>query len=197
VRASHLDVDIAAELTRIQARRVKHRSPGLHLSDCLKFIMTVLEPGKYGDGEINPLMVHQGFLWEDLLSEQLGRQLGMRQTEVEQDGIFITLDGFNTREWRTREAKATKISAANPIRSSRFWKWHAQMMAGCRAMETRECELVVLFINGSYELGGGRFGEQVGRAWVMEYTPREIEDNWRMVLRARDRMPRRCRFEKR
>jgi hypothetical protein len=192
VRAAALDVDIAAELAKVQARRVKYRSPGLHLSDCLKFIMTVLDPGKYGDsGAIDPLMVAQGFLWEDLLSGQLGRQLGMRQTEVERDGIFITLDGFNTDLWRTREAKATKISAANPIASAKFWYWHAQMMAGCRAMDTRECELVVLFINGSYELGGGRFGRQIGRAWVVGYSEREIEDNWRMVLRARDRIRRR------
>ena len=188
MRAAALDVDIAAELAKVQARRVKHRSPGLHLSDCLKFIMTILEPGKYSTEAIDPLMTHQGFLWEDLLSEQLGRDFGMRQIELEMDGIFITLDGFNTDRWRTREAKATKISAANPITSSKFWYWHAQMMAGCRAMETRECELVVLFINGSYELGGGRFGKQIARPWLMTYSEREIEDNWRMVLRARDRI---------
>lgn len=55
-------------------------------------------------------------------------------------------------------------------------------------MDTLECELVVLFINGSYELGGGRFGRQIGRGWVMTYSEREVEDNWRMVLRARDRI---------
>lgn len=189
MRAFRLPIDIEADLARIQARRVRHRSPGTHLSEIVKYIITVLFPEKYGGGgPINPVRAQVGFLWEDMLSREFARQLGMKQIEVEQDGIFLTLDGFNTAEWRTREAKTTKISAANPIRSSRFWHWHIQTMAGCRAMETTECELVALHINGSYELGGGRFGEEVAKAWLMQYTPREIEENWRMVLRARDRM---------
>ena len=189
MRASRLDIDIRGELERFQARRVRYRSPGRHLSEVVKYIMTKIEPKRFaGGGKIDPLMAAGGFIWEDALSWVLGRQLGLRQIEVEQDGIFITLDGFNRAQWRTREAKSTKISAANPIASEKFWHWHVQVMGGCKAMDATECEIVVLHVNGSYELGGGRFGEPVANAWVVSYTPREIEENWRMILRARDRM---------
>jgi hypothetical protein len=189
MRASRLDIDIEAELARFQARRVTHRSPGRHLSEVMRYIMTKLKPERFGgDGEIKPAMAQGGFIWEDTLSWVFGRQLGMRQIEVEQDGIFLTLDGFDTEQWRTREAKSTKISAANGISSERFWHWHVQIMAGCRAMDTTECELIVLHANGSYEMAGGRFGEPVANPWLVGYTPREIEENWRMILRARDRM---------
>lgn len=191
MRASALPIDIEAEFSRLQARRVKHRSPGAHLSTIVKYIITIVHPERYGGGgKISPVRAQVGFLWEDMLSWALARQLGMRQIEVELDGVFMTLDGFNTTEWRTREAKVTKISSANPITSSRFWHWHIQMMAGCRAMETGECELVVLHVNGAYEMGGGRFGDEQARAWLVSFSPREIEENWRMVLRARDRMKR-------
>lgn len=190
MRASRLDVDIEAEFSRLQARRVKHRSPGRHLSEIVKYIITVLHPERYGGEGISPLRAQVGFMWEDLLSRTLARQLGMKQIEVmdQESRIYLTLDGMNTREWRTREAKCTKISAANPITSARFWHWHIQMMAGCWVMETRQCELVVLHVNGSYELGGGKFGEEKATPWLLEFTDREIVDNWRMVVRAGERM---------
>jgi hypothetical protein len=61
-------------------------------------------------------------------------------------------------------------------------------MGGLKATGATECELVVLHVNGAYEMGGGRFGEERANAWLLSFTTREVEENWRMILRARDRM---------
>ena len=188
MKAQPLDIDIEAELVRFQARRVTRRSPGRHLSEVLHYLMNVIDPKRFANGPIDPLLAQGGFIWEDVLNHVFANQLGMKQIELCRDEIFVTLDGFNTAKWRTREAKATKISANNPITSSKFLHWHMQMMGGCKVAETEECELVVLHLNGAYELAGGKFGKTVGKPWLMWFSKREIEDNWRMILRTRDRM---------
>jgi hypothetical protein len=148
-----------------------------------------MDPERFAGGAIEPLAVHQGFLWEDIFDAVLGKQLGGgKQMELLEDGIFMTPDQLDFRRWRVREFKATKLSARHPIRSAKFWHWHVQIACYCRAMGTLEAELIALHINGSYELGGGRFGKTVAKSWLLRFTPMELRDYWRMILKARDEM---------
>lgn len=190
MEADNLDIDFEAELRAFQAQRVAGRSKGRHLSDVLTHIYTQLDPKRYGgSGPINPATAQRGFLWEDFLSFVLARQMGHnKQHEILRDGIFMTLDGFSSKRWRVIEDKSTKMSARNPIRSAKFRRWHDQIMSYCGAMETLEAELRVLFLNGKYEMAGGRFGEELMIGWLMRYTKREVIETWDMILRAADDM---------
>jgi len=188
-----LDIDFEAELRAYQERRSRDRSKGRHVSEVIHRIAARLEPARFGKkGGIDPVLAQGGFLWEDVWSQVLARQFGHnKQLEIMEDGIFMTLDGFSAKRWRVIEYKATKMSARNDIRSRKFLHWHMQIMAYCLAMGTTEAELVPIFLNGSYELGGGKFGKPCvgkdGHPWLMRYTKRELVENWRMILReARD-----------
>jgi len=188
VEASLLDIDFEAELRAFQARRVKDRSRGRHLSEILHHIVTTLDPKRFGGEAIDPAQAQLGFLFEDVWSAVMARQFGSRQIEIVREGIFMTLDGFSAQSWRVREFKATKMSARAPIRSAKFWHWHAQAMCYSLEMDTREVELIPYFINGSYELGGGKFGRPVVRPYLMTYTRREQMETWDLVRRANDEM---------
>lgn len=192
MEASLLDIDFEAELVRYQRERARDRSKGIHLSDCMHRITAAVDPKRFGGrGEIDPVLAHGGFVWEDVMSQAFARQFGRnKQIEVSRDRIFMTIDGFSAKRWRVIEMKMTKMSARNPIRSAKFWHWHMQIMAYCLAMRTYEAELIPLFLNGSYELAGGKFGEPVvgkgGKGYLMRYTKREMQENWDGILQARD-----------
>lgn len=193
-QAFPLRLDFEAELERWHKQRVKDRTHGRHLSEIIHRIIKKLDPKRFGS-PYEPTIGHMGFVWEDVVSYVLSRQLGgdvrgKPQIELERDGIFMTMDWFNTRTWRVREYKATKMSGATDIRSNKFRHWHYQLMAYCLEMDTDEAELVPLFINGSYELAGGRFGKTVAIPYVIRYTAMEKRENWEMILRERDRMDR-------
>lgn len=187
-KAQPLSYDFEAELRRLQQQRVSTRTPGRHLSEILHRLVKRIDPKRFSDKDPDYALFQGGFIWEDISSMVLGKQLGAPQIEVERDGILMTPDDFDADRWRVIETKDTKISAKNPIRSAKFWHWHVQIGCYCGFYETLEAELLVRFVNGSYELGGGRFGKTVGRKWLLTYTPRELRDYWTMVKRERDRM---------
>lgn len=191
MKATKLDIDFSKLLVSFHQQRIVDRTLGVdHLSEILHYILTRLEPGRYGS-TIKPETAHIGFLLEDTLSWAFSGQFGgarSKQIEVEKDGIYMTLDGFNTQTWRVKEYKATKISAREPITSNKYWGWKIRTAGYCHAMDTLEAELTVMHINGSYELGGGRFGETVFNTWLLRYTRYELYENWQTILMARDRM---------
>ena len=49
--------------------------------------------------------------------------------------------------------------------------------------DTREAELYALFVNGNYERGEGKGGPEMKR-WEVEFTEREIEENWMAITNA-------------
>jgi hypothetical protein len=184
-------IDFDAKLAAFHHRRASTRTRGIHQSDVIHYILERYDPKRFGGrGPIDPALAHSGFLWEDVLSWGFGRQFGDAQMEMELDSILMTLDGFNVPDWRVREFKCTKISARNPFTSSKFWHWQLQVAGYCTVMDTLEAEMYVLFVNGSYEEAGGRFGKTVVRPRLWRFTARERRENWETILRARDHMVR-------
>lgn len=76
------------------------------------------------------------------------------------------------------EYKATWISATNSITSGKFWHWHVQVKAYCKVVGTRRARIYVLFVDGDYHPK-----RRIPRAWEIEYSRLEIEENWGMVRR--------------
>ena len=186
-----MEIDFDAELARYHAEQSRRRSKGRHQSEIIKYIMTRLEPKRFaGSGEPDSKLWEIGFIWEEIAARVLTRKFGIikHQVELERDGIFMTLDGWNSKLQRVREYKATKISSRHQITSNRYWHWHAQLKGYCLEMGTREAEIIPLYINGGYESAGGRFGAVACRPVVVEYSRGEIRENWDMMLRTRDRM---------
>lgn len=186
-----IEIDFEAELRRFQESRSRNRSKGRHVSTCVHHIVARLDPKRFSTtGPIDPAMAEGGFIWEDVISFAFARRYSSKQLELEKDGIFGTLDDFSAARWRVIEYKMTKMSARNPIRSAKFMHWHMQIQAYCWMVETLEAELVPLFVNGSYELGGGRFGKPTigkdGHPYLLRHTIRELRENWDLILRARD-----------
>lgn len=189
MRAEPLNIDWLEEIRAYQRERSRRRSAGRHLSEVVSRIVNQIEPDRYPAGEIDPALAQQGFVWEDVLSEVFARQFGSaRQLEGEKDGILMTMDGFRMPERRVQEFKFSKMSAANPITSRKFQPWMIRTAGYCKLMGVEEAEIVVLFVNGSYELGGGRFGATVPKGWVVRFSKQEIEENWEWILRTRDEM---------
>ena len=193
MEATLLDIDFETELRNLQRERARDRSKGIHLSQIIHYIIEILEPKRFGGKEIDPALVHGGFIWEDVMSAAFMHQFGhTKQIEIQRDDIYMTLDGFSAKRWRVIEMKCTKMSARNPIRSRKFMHWHMQIMGYCLGMRTQEAELIPLFLNGAYELGGGRFGKPVvgmkGHPYLLYFTKRELIENWDWILRSRDEM---------
>jgi hypothetical protein len=190
VIARPLDIDFVELLKEFHRDRIsgdKRRSEGLHLSEIVHSIIKKLDPKRFPDGEVEAEVAHMGFLFEDTLSWVFAKEFSnSKQQEIEYDDILMTIDGW--RNGRVQEFKCTKMSAANPITSHKFMPWMIRTKGYCKALGVREAELVVLFVNGSYELGGGRFGTTRVKGWRLEWSEREIEENWQMIRRERDRI---------
>lgn len=187
MRAEPLNIDFTAEIIKHQAWRARDRSSGIHLSEILKRLAVRMDEKRYG-GTFDPMVAQTGFIWEDLLSEMFGKRFGDRQMEQERDGVIGTMDGFNTERWCPREFKGTKISASNPYTSARYWLWQKQTGGYAFMTGSEEAELYPLHLNGSYELGGGRFGTPVVKPTRLIWTQRELRETWDMVERERDRI---------
>lgn len=202
MRAEPLNIDWREEFRAFQAMRSRSRSRGRHLSEIVARIIKKIDPNRYGSGPMDPVLAQQGFIWEDVLSYAFARQFGFaQQTEVEKDGIIGTLDGHRLRTAtgqrvnRVWEAKSTKISAANAITSSKFQPWTLRTSGYCTMLDTDEAEIIALFLNGGYELGGGRFGAPVAKGWLVRWSKRERQEDWDWILRERDEMDREERDE--
>jgi hypothetical protein len=183
-----LDVDLNAKLVELHKARIKGRPGGCHLSQIVQEIAGRMEPGRYSDGPVDPAVVLVGFLWEDVLSSTLATQMGWQQREAEVDGVEMTLDGFDRKTKSVLEAKATKISSRHKIDAKNFWLWRIRTQGYCRAFDVNKAKIVVLHINGGYEGAGGRFGTTTIKGWELKWTARELEENWRMVMRVKKEM---------
>lgn len=171
--------------------RTQARDTGkMHLSDIAKYIDLKMQFTKFNTQASNWDLLaaaEVGFLWEDCLSLVLGNRYAVRIGEIEVDNIVGSPDGVG--DWdpygkvliTDEEYKATWRSANKPPEDN--WYWMTQFKSYCHMLGTTVTILRVLYINGNYKGSGPMM-----RVFRIEYTYRELLENWQMVVNHRDEM---------
>jgi hypothetical protein len=167
------------------------RSEGLHLSTIIKDILVRRDSKTYGKEVTTQVRAlwELGFVGEELMGRAMAHRYHtnfgdcawlLYQYEIELDSILMTLDLFNALKEIVNEFKATKMT----MREFQLpWHWLVQNKSYCHGVETCHSRFDVMFINGAYDLG--KLGPVVFKAWEVEYSSRELRDNWLMVLNHR------------
>jgi len=170
----------------------RERSEGLHLSQILEDIEQTLNPRDY-DSEGRDWEPYRklGFTWERALKlSQLKTAYEngdlIDPGEIKVDGIWMSPDGLHLGDEALEEWKLTYKSSSRVDRDGidgAFPRWFWQMKSYCHALGTRKATLRTFFVNGDYRwLKGGPESEK-DMTWRIEFTKREIEDNWNMITR--------------
>lgn len=173
------------------------RSPGLHMSEIYNSLYAKLEPDRFAKGgKPDETKMELGTSFEEVLEPVLARRLvGERPPEFAAlpSGKIVKVGtpgsiAFSPDQlifngvMRLGEFKCTWMSIRNGIQDKRFDKWFTQMKAYCYPLKTRWAKLYVLFVNGDYSYKPPNGGAQL-RAWDVEFTQRELDDNWAMLMR--------------
>ena len=165
------------------------RSPGLHMSTIYNDLYAALEPERFGgtDGP-DPLKMELGTALEEGLEDALTKRWhATRPGEFTTPENIIyspdfmmfadkTILGETKLTWMSSREMPTEPCSLFP---PKFSKWMCQMMAYAYHLETPYGRLLSYFVNGSYDRRN-HSGPEL-RAWDIEWTARELHDNWRML----------------
>ena len=174
------------------------RQVGIHLSDVAHYIATVMKTDyKPGDGfKDMELTAEIGLLWECVLSRIMRDKYAFRPPQVQRDGIWMSLDGIappNPFEvvWTlsgdpigevplvVEEYKCTWRSS-NKTPDTNF-VYMTQIKSYCHVMETTTAIMRIFYLMGNYKGSG-----PVYRIARFTFTPWELEQNWKMVVKYKD-----------
>lgn len=171
------------------------RSDGWHLSEIIRDLMnrTVFKNKRQDFAKLRPedqkqavLRWEVGFIWEVIVENVYRQRMQarrsahgvVRQSEMTVEGVHMTPDGWRVEDDVEEEYKATwKSSVKLDAFEEEFFEWLVQNRAYCRALRTNRSEFFILFVNGDYR-GSGPQSKKV----EVEYTQRELDENWQMIL---------------
>lgn len=162
------------------------RSPGLHMSDIYNALYAKLDKARYAKGggpDVEKMEL--GMAFEEALEVSLRERL----FKSDRPGEFTTREGviynpdqlFYEPDFRLGEFKCTWYKDVG-LRDKRFDKWLTQMKSYCYHLGTPYARLYTFFVNGNYKPPTPRL-----KAWDIEFTSRELNDNWNMMLRFAER----------
>lgn len=159
------------------------RTPGLHMSEIYNSLYSKLDPKRYGNktGGPDSLKMEVGTAFEEVLEEAISRRLlGDRPGEFRtKEGIIYTPDHFLYNGiTRLSEFKVTWMSNRYGILDPRFDKWFTQMKVYGHHLDMPQQRLYALFVNGDYTIHQPQL-----RAWDIEWTRKEMSEEWNMLLR--------------
>jgi hypothetical protein len=163
------------------------RSPGLHLSTIYRDIEKTIKPrDEWCTQEELAFFGAGGFLWErvfskchaEAVSDGDGNRDIVRPGEFELDGIIGSPDLIRVSDWTLLETKATWRSVNKFDALERwFWPWIVQCKGYAKMIGTDTCEIHVFFFCGDW-----RPPVPCARSIRLEFTAREIEENWNMIV---------------
>lgn len=189
----------------LSAERNAKRSPGVHLTSITKDMMvTAGIKRKYRTpltDDQQHLVFENGFLWENAVAEYIqtpeNQQIEIdnwiskygleeqRRKELEEasgaiirpgecslDGIYMTPDAINVKLFYIHEWKATSIRVKNFSIPTRRVDWIWQVGAYCKVFGMTRGIIRVWH--------SADFPQQVTQ-WVLDYTQKEIDDNWNAI----------------
>jgi hypothetical protein len=190
------------------------RSKGVHQSAIIRSIAMEMGILKW-DGVDEPTMADVrhitdpvaiqriciGLAWEEWYIPQILSREGIKKHPGEMcvDNIYMTPDGVgpggviitpeaiqNKRypivPCIIHEVKATykSINTVGDLCSQ--WLWLSQVKGYCKGAGTRLARLHVMFLCGDYKMPI----QPVTKAWDLEFTQKEIDDNWSLLKDYRD-----------
>jgi len=186
------------------------RPDGLHLSGIIHRMKVAAGENVGGiDGDQEGVRMQEGFLWESALEYvaagmKLDEALEVAfkrymievrsnittQIMVEKDGIHMTPDAFSPTVGEIESYKVTRRT----LRKARtqedfeenFWPWMVQEKSYCYAVGVDTVRWVVLWQAGDYSKGVGS-GPQMLESTAV-FTPEELVENWRVVLKHAEAM---------
>jgi hypothetical protein len=175
------------------------RGKGVHMSQLYNAMYAVLEPKRFDKSTpMDKLKLEAGLAFEEALEEiirerllsQFGSGTARPDELVEPEyGIIYSPDLFifNGVPLRDGEIKLTWMSSGDVPREPcvdgfppKFDKWFTQMKLYCRCLETPYARLMGFFINGTYNHYRG--GDPEFLVWDIEFTPRELKEEWSTVI---------------
>jgi hypothetical protein len=157
------------------------RQPGLHLGQVIKSLMDKSGLGYKGKGFADmELTAEIGTLWERVFSKAAAEKYIVRPPQMEMDGVWLSLDGVGP----DPEGRVPLVvieykvswSSTNKSPSDNFY-YMAQVKSYCKAVDTK----VVVFHN-FHVMGDYKGSGPVYRVARIEFSKKEIEDNWRMIV---------------
>ena len=176
-------IEFSLQSSIVSIDRHQVRAPGCHVSGVIKSLEK-----RYGrlqgrtdidekpDDYWNDYRT-AGFLIERAFRELLSDLNLVRPGELCVDGVHMTPDYLDANEWVLEEWKCTWRSSGWDIEDPKWDSWFMQIKAYCHALGTLRARLRVFFVNGSYK---PRVPQM--KAWEMEFTERELQENWQMIL---------------
>lgn len=104
----------------------------------------------------------------------------VRPGEIELDGLIGTPDLLDLMHEAVDEIKLTWISSrhADDPECEKFWKYWVQLQAYLKMMGWKTGHLHICFVNGNYK----DKRDPVYHVYRAEFTQRELDDNWRMLV---------------
>lgn len=163
------------------------RSPGLHMSDIYSDLYMDLEPTRFVRGAPkDPVRMSMGFNLEVMLEEGLRRRMATRPEELlTREGIAFSPDLLiHNHVMRVGEIKLTWMSSREVPREPangfppKFDKYFTQVKSYAYHLETNYARLYILFVNGDYT---HPFKPEI-LCWDVEFTDRELKENWDLLL---------------
>lgn len=161
------------------------RGEGLHISTVYNDLYQHLEPKRFPKGGTpNPVSMAMGTAWEKHLEYLLAKNgvSASRPKEFRtEEGIYFSPDLilFNGHA-RVGEIKLTSMSARDlpteptTVLPGKVNKWLTQMMAYALKLGVGHARLYGLFLHEPYN-------PQL-RAFDIEFTDRELQENWSMLM---------------
>ena len=176
------------------------RSPGRHMSDLYGAYYKALDPKRFGqDGPLPLEKFELGMAFEEMLELGIRHRLSLaigQKEDIGRPGEFVTVDHgiayspdlliFNGAT-RLGEIKLTFMSTKGaPWQlgksytgfDEKFDKYFTQMKCYCKHLGITHARLYVFFVRGDY-----KGNDQVLRAWDIEFTQHEIDEEWDMIVR--------------
>lgn len=162
----------------------------MHVSDIYNDLYKRLQPQRYTDGPLDRNRLEAGLAWEQMLEEGLKKRVGEfcgRPGElISPEGIKCSPDLvlFNG-SLKVGEIKLTWMSMKEmPVERAtslppKFEKWAVQCMAYAHLLDTNKARLIAFFVNGDYN----KHRTPTLRAWDIEFTARELRENWELLIR--------------
>ena len=176
--------------------RDKVREAGLHLSQIKDDVLRTLYPGEFvrkqdgsdatQDADTKQMYFELGGALEDVLADAIVRRLPswVKPDPQACDGVWMSPDGYSAKTRTIDEIKATWKSARNFRETAKFHGYTIQTLAYMKGWKATRGRIHVVHLNGDWRPPV----PWPPVTYVLKPTPREIDQNWRMLLQhAKDR----------